>query len=52
MSDDRTQLDLDRLRVKHRRFADETNRLLTEQAREISRLRARLAEYHDERNDR
>lgn len=33
---------LDRLRVKHKRFAEETNRLLTEQHNEIARLRAEL----------
>lgn len=35
---------LARLHAKHRKFADETNRILTEQHREIARLRAAASE--------
>ncbi|HWI43259.1 MAG TPA: hypothetical protein VNS81_06535 [Nocardioides sp.] len=40
MSD--TERALNRLRIKHKRFAEETNRLLTEQHNEITRLRTEL----------
>lgn len=33
---------LNRLRMKHKRFAEATNHLLTEQHNEIARLRAEL----------
>jgi hypothetical protein len=37
---DRTAFELARLKVKHQRFAEVTNRLITEQHHEIQRLRA------------
>lgn len=43
-SDARDALELSRLRAKHRRFADQTNQLLTEQAAEIASLRDQLTE--------
>lgn len=41
---ERTRLTLARLRAKHRRFAEETNRLLTDQAERITSLQATLEE--------
>lgn len=43
-TDARVALELARLRAKHRRFADQTNQLLTEQAAEIASLRYQLTE--------
>ena len=40
--DTRAALELDRLRAKHRRFADVTNQMLTELHQENARLRAEL----------
>ena len=40
----RLRLSLSRLEAKHRRFADETNRIITEQLAEIQRLRDRSTE--------
>lgn len=42
-SSGREAMELARLRAKHRAFADQTNRLLTEQAAEIRSLRERPA---------
>lgn len=45
---DRAQLELNRLRAKHARFAEETRLMLAEQLDEIRHLRAVLANLgHD-----
>lgn len=49
MTEADVQRALDRLRAKHKRFAEATNRLLTEQHHELARLRAQ-AEHCDCRN--
>ena len=43
-SQDRTALELARLKAKHQRFAETTNQLITEQHQEIQRLRALVDE--------
>lgn len=44
----RTARALARLRVKHRRFADVTNRMMNEWLAEIADLRAQLAQREEE----
>jgi len=47
----RSRMALARLRAKHSRYAKETNQILTEQATEITYLRAALANAEAKRED-